>query len=52
MRKIRLKLEPLAVESFTIADAAAEKQGTVAAHEAGPTRNCATPLCTAGTDCI
>jgi K+/H+ antiporter YhaU regulatory subunit KhtT len=52
MRKIRLNLEPLEVESFAVAETAAEEQGTVAAHEAGPTRNCATPNCTVGTECI
>lgn len=52
MRKIRLNLEPLGVESFAVAEEAAEEQGTVAAHEAGPTRNCATPNCTVGTECI
>ena len=46
MRKIRLKLEPLEVESFAVL-ADAEEPGTVAAHHAGPTRNCNTPDCTA-----
>ena len=52
MEKIRLNLEPLEVESFTTAEAEVLEQGTVAAHEAGPTRRCATPDCTVGTDCI
>ena len=45
MRKIRLNLEPLDVESFTVSPDADPRQGTVAAHE-GPTRNCNTPDCT------
>jgi hypothetical protein len=52
MQKIRLNLEPLEVESFAVAEAAAVERGTVDAHEAGPTRNCATPMCTVGTECI
>ncbi|HEX5726175.1 MAG TPA: hypothetical protein VFX98_11960 [Longimicrobiaceae bacterium] len=46
MQKIRLDLEALEVESFAVADAAAE------VLEAGPTRRCLTPDCTAGPDCI
>jgi hypothetical protein len=45
MRKIRLNLEPLDVESFAVLADAGEP-GTVAAHDAGPTRNCNTPDCT------
>lgn len=46
MQKIRLNLEPLAVESFAVLPNAEHEQGTVAAHEALPTRNCNTPDCT------
>jgi hypothetical protein len=52
MKKIRLNLEPLDVESFAIAGSAEDEQGTVAAHEVGPTRQCSTPECTVGTSCI
>ena len=52
MEKIRLDLDALAAESFPLADARAEGGGTVAACEAAQTRNCATPLCTAGIDCL
>ncbi|HYH78597.1 MAG TPA: hypothetical protein VEX86_02345 [Longimicrobium sp.] len=47
MEKIRLDLEPLEVESFAASPEADPAQGTVAAHDAGPTRNCNTPDCTA-----
>jgi hypothetical protein len=46
MQKIRLNLDALAVESFAVSPHAEPEQGTVAAHEAGPTRNCNTPDCT------
>lgn len=49
MEKIRLDIEPLAVESFVVE---AADRATVAAHEAGPTRACGTTLCTAGVDCL
>lgn len=49
MQKIRLDLEPLEVESFAVSPATSDDAGTVAAHEAGPTRRCFTPDCTAGT---
>jgi hypothetical protein len=52
MEKIRLDLEPLEVESFAIAGSPERGEGTVAAHDFGPTRNCATPLCTRGEECI
>jgi hypothetical protein len=51
MQKIRLDLEPLEVESFAVSAATPDGGGTVAAHEAGPTRRCYTPDCTADT-CI
>lgn len=47
MEKIRLNLQSLEVESFALVERAADEEGTIAAHEAGPTRNCNTPDCTA-----
>ena len=48
MEKIRLDLDALAAESFLLAAAVDEEPGCGAVL----TRNCATPLCTAGTSCI
>lgn len=48
MEKIRLDLDALAAESFPLAAAAEDEP----ARGAVLTRNCATPLCTAGTSCL
>ncbi|HET7230247.1 MAG TPA: hypothetical protein VFJ16_09605 [Longimicrobium sp.] len=51
MRKIRLELETLSVESFVPADAAADARGTVNAHALG-TRGCTgMTLCETNCDC-
>lgn len=50
MKKLSLNLDALEVDSFAIMREA-DVEGTVVAHEAGPTRNCYTPDCTA-TTCI
>ncbi|HEU0016722.1 MAG TPA: hypothetical protein VFQ45_23770 [Longimicrobium sp.] len=52
MEKVRLDLDALEAESFAVMDEAADEQGTVDAHQQGPTRRCLTPDCTAGTDCL
>jgi len=48
MDKIRLDLDTLSAESFPLAAAADEEPACAAVL----TRNCATPLCTAGTSCL
>lgn len=50
MEKIRLDLDALEAESFTLDVPEADSRGAVAAHEAGPTRQCNTPGCTS--DCV
>jgi hypothetical protein len=48
MEKIRLDLDALAAESFPLAAVADDEPACGAVH----TRDCATPLCTAGTSCL
>ncbi|HSU15677.1 hypothetical protein [Longimicrobium sp.] len=52
MQKIRLDLDALVAESFALAAPHADGEGMMEAYGAGQTRNCATPLCTAGTSCL
>ncbi|HEX8903326.1 MAG TPA: hypothetical protein VF771_00640 [Longimicrobiaceae bacterium] len=50
MEKIRLDLEALEAEAFVTDARCSDEAGTVAAHEAGPTRQCWSPGCTS--DCV